>query len=159
MTELVRPANGSATHGGRGALPPVTSMTVLYDGGCRLCRSAKAWLASRRQAVPLEFVAAGSLAARRRFPELNVDATLRDLTVVTDGGLVYSGDAAWLACLWSLTNYRSVAEHLASPALLPLARRAIAMAAAARERNRAGYGGTDAQRPDLAYGCTDDRCR
>jgi predicted DCC family thiol-disulfide oxidoreductase YuxK len=134
-------------------------MTVLYDAGCRLCRSAQSWLASRRQAVPLEFVPAGSNAARRRFPELNVDATLRDLTVVTDGGLVYCGDAAWLACLWSLSHYRTLAERLASPALLPLARRAIAMAAAARERNRAGYGDSDAQRPDLARACTDDRCR
>ena len=35
-------------------------MTVLYDAGCRLCRSAQRWLSSRRQLVPLEFVAAGS---------------------------------------------------------------------------------------------------
>jgi predicted DCC family thiol-disulfide oxidoreductase YuxK len=134
-------------------------MTVLYDAGCRLCRAAQGWLASRRQTVPLEFVAAGSAEARRRFPQLDPAATLRDLTVVTDGGLVYAGDAAWLACLWALEGYRGWAERFASPGMLPLARRAIAMAAAVREHDRARYGGTDVREPDLPDACSDDRCR
>jgi predicted DCC family thiol-disulfide oxidoreductase YuxK len=137
-------------------LPAVERMTVLYDAGCRPCRSAKRWLASRRQAVPLEFVAAGSAEARRRFPELDPAATLRDLTVVTDGGLVYAGDAGWLACLWALDGYRGWAERFASPGMLPLARRAIAMAAGVRDRDRSRYGGTDVFTTD---DCTDSRCR
>jgi predicted DCC family thiol-disulfide oxidoreductase YuxK len=156
------PGSGSATHGDRGArtavngLPSVERMTILYDAGCRLCRSAQRWLATRRQAVPLEFLAAGSAAARRRFPELDPAATLRDLTVVTDGGLVYTGDAAWLACLWALDDYRAWAERFATGGMLPLARRAIAMAAAVRERDRARYGGTDVLTTD---DCTDSSCR
>jgi predicted DCC family thiol-disulfide oxidoreductase YuxK len=143
-------------------------MTVLYDAGCRVCRSAQRWLAGRRQAVPLEFLPAGTAAALERFPELDPAATLRDLTVVTDGGLVYSGDAGWLACLWALEGYRAWAERLAAPELLPMARRVIAMAAAARERDRARYGGPDAQEDRfetgsdgdrLDDGCTDDQCR
>ena len=149
----------SAVHGDRGVWPPVTSLTVLYDANCRICRSAQRWLESRRQAVPLEFVPAGSAEAGARFPELDPAATLRDLTVITDGGLVYVGDGAWLACLWALEGYRGWAERLAAPSMLPLARRAIAMAAAARERNRAGYGGVDAQEDDFPPGCTDDHCR
>jgi predicted DCC family thiol-disulfide oxidoreductase YuxK len=133
-------------------------MTVLYDAGCRLCRSAQRWLASRRQTVPLEFLPAGSPAARERFPQLDPAATLRDLTVVTDGGLVYSGDGAWLACLWALDGYREWSERFASPGMLPLARRAIAMAAAVRERDRARYGGTDAHELDLGTDCADDSC-
>jgi hypothetical protein len=78
---------------------------------------------------------------------------------VTDGGLVYTGDTAWLACLWALKGYRGWAYRLAQPALLPLARRAIAMAAAVRERDRARYGDVDVQEHDFGTDCTDDRCR
>ena len=140
----------SVPYQGGGDWPAVTSMAVLYDASCRLCRSAQRWLSSRRQLVPLEFVAAGSPLARQRFPQLNPAATLRDLTVVTDSGLVYSGEAAWLACLWALAGYRSWAERLARPSLLPFARRVIATAAAARERDLARYGGRDALKEDTA---------
>jgi predicted DCC family thiol-disulfide oxidoreductase YuxK len=112
----------------------MNSLTVLYDEGCPLCRAARRWLAARAQLVPLTFVPAGSPEARRRFPGLDHDATLRDLTVVADTGEVYAGDAAWLACLWALAGYRELADRLAEPHLLPVARRAIAAAAAVRER-------------------------
>jgi predicted DCC family thiol-disulfide oxidoreductase YuxK len=143
-------------HGDLGNRAAVASMTVLYDAGCRLCRTARRWLESREQLVPLEFVAAGSSVARCRFPQLNPAATLRDLTVVTDGGLVYTGDGAWLVVLWALARYRSSAERLAQPALLPLARRMIAAAAAVRERDLARYGGRDVPEEDgvtCADGC------
>jgi predicted DCC family thiol-disulfide oxidoreductase YuxK len=123
--------------------------TVLYDEGCPICRTAHHWLQSRDQLVPLEFVPAGSADARRRFPGLDHAATLRDLTVITDGGLVYVSDGAWLACLWALTDYRGMAERLGSPRLLPAARRFIAAAAAVRQSTRAG---------DYGDVC-DDRCR
>ena len=86
---------------------------------CPLCRAARRWLASRAQLVPLEFVPAGSAEARRRFPGLDHDATLRDLTVIADTGEVYAGDGAWLACLWALADHRRTAERLARPRLLP----------------------------------------
>ena len=91
---------------------------------------------------------AGSAEARWRFPGLDHAATLRDLTVIADDGLVYAADGAWLACLWALTDYRGMAERLASPRLLPTARRFIAAAAAVRQQTR-----TD----DYGDIC-DDRC-
>lgn len=127
----------------------ISFFTVLYDEGCPICRTAHRWLKSRDQLVPLRFVPAGSAEARRRFPGLDHAATLRDLTVITDGGLVYVSDAAWLACLWALTDYRGMAERLSSPRLLPAARRFIATAAAVRQSTRAD---------DYGDGC-DDRCR
>jgi predicted DCC family thiol-disulfide oxidoreductase YuxK len=124
-------------------------LTVLYDAGCPICRRARRWLSGRAQAVPLEFVAAGSPEARRRFAGLDHTATLRDLTVVSDTGLVWTGDGAWLTCLWALADYRRMAERLGSPRLLPAARRFIAAASAVRESTRSGdYGGE-----------CDDRCR
>ncbi|GIJ78367.1 Predicted thiol-disulfide oxidoreductase YuxK, DCC family [Micromonospora phaseoli] len=161
---------GSQT-GGAGGLPDATahggggirSLTVLYDAHCPLCRAARGWLASRAQLVPLEFLPAGSPQARQRFPGLDHETTLRDLTVVADTGDVYAGDGAWFACLWALADHRDTAERLARPHLLPLARRVVAAASAVRERVREpwpeptgdapGYGDPD-DRPD----CADDRC-
>lgn len=118
--------------------------TVLYDAGCGLCRTARRWLESRAQLVPLAFVAAGSPEARRLLPELDHDVTLRDITVVSDAGAMYIGDGAWLACLWALAGYRDLAYRLANPALLSLARTVIATASAVRVRTTTtGYRGCD----------------
>jgi predicted DCC family thiol-disulfide oxidoreductase YuxK len=141
MTQTTDPAGHGA---GR-----VGYLTVLYDQGCPICRAARRWLAGRAQLVPLRFVPAGSAEARRRFPGLDHAATLRDLTVITDGGLVYVSDGAWLACLWALADYRGMAERLGSPRLLPAARRFIAAAAAVRQSTRSG---------DYGDVC-DDQCR
>jgi predicted DCC family thiol-disulfide oxidoreductase YuxK len=128
----------------------IGGFTVLYDAACPICRTAHRWLAGRDQLVPLTFVPAGSAAARRLFPGLDHARTLADITVVADTGEVYAGDAAWLACLWALTDYRAVADRLARPDLLPTARRVIGLAAAVRERTRnSGYGEV----------CADDACR
>ena len=90
----------------------ITRLTVLYDAGCGLCRTARAWLASRAQLVPLEFVPAGSDEARRRYPALDPAETLADITVVADDGGVYTGDGAWIICLWALDGYRGLAARL-----------------------------------------------
>ena len=144
------PAADPTGHGAGG----IGGFTVLYDAHCPLCRAARHWLATRAQLVPLDFVPAGSAQARGRFPELDHTATLRDLTVIADSGEVYVGDAAWLACLWSLADYRGLAERLARPRLLPLARRIVAGASGLRERLLdAGYG-----EPDDRTTCT-EQCR
>jgi predicted DCC family thiol-disulfide oxidoreductase YuxK len=129
--------------------------TVLYDAGCPICRSAHRWLAARAQLVPLEFVPAGSPEARRRFPGLDHTATLRDLTVISDTGLVYVSDGAWLTCLWALANYRGMAERLGSPRLLPTARRFIAAASAVRQSTVR----QSTQTGDYGDVCDDERCR
>ncbi|MEV6596867.1 DCC1-like thiol-disulfide oxidoreductase family protein [Actinoplanes sp. NPDC051346] len=132
--------NGDVDPTGFGA-GRVGCLTVLYDEGCPICRTAHRWLESRAQLVPLRFVPAGSATARQRFPGLDHSATLRDLTVIADNGLVYVSDGAWLACLWALVDYRGVADRLSTPSLLPAARRFIAAASAVRESMRAGdYG-------------------
>ncbi|WP_285688865.1 DCC1-like thiol-disulfide oxidoreductase family protein [Actinoplanes sp. NBRC 103695] len=123
--------------------------TVLYDEQCPVCRAAHRWLESRAQLVPLEFVPAASPEARARFPGLDHRATLRDLTVISDGGDVYADDGAWLACLWALADYRGMAERLSTPSLLPAARTFIKAASAVRRQTRGA---------DYGDGC-DDTCR
>ncbi|MEV4757091.1 DCC1-like thiol-disulfide oxidoreductase family protein [Micromonospora sp. NPDC049559] len=148
---MTTPPSADPTGHGAGG---IGTLTVLYDAGCPVCRTARRWLAAQAQLVPLEFVAAGSAEARRRFPGLDHGATLRDITVVADTGAVYTGDGAWLACLWALHGYRATAETLARPRLRPVARRIVTAASALREATRdAGYGGDDDRRD-----CADDRC-
>ncbi|WP_346098617.1 thiol-disulfide oxidoreductase DCC family protein [Streptomyces olivaceiscleroticus] len=108
---------------------PLRSITVLYDPDCPLCAFVRDWLTRQRQLVPLVPVPAGSAEARRRFPELDHDATLRDITCVGDGGQVYRGAAAWIVCLWALAAHRATAHRLATPAGAPLARAAVLAAA------------------------------
>jgi predicted DCC family thiol-disulfide oxidoreductase YuxK len=100
-------------------------LTVLYDGRCALCRRSQDWLESQPKFVPLEYVAAGSQEARRRFPDLDHDNTLVDLTVVGPNGEVYHAAKAWIMCLWALRKYRGTALRLATPELMPTAKRVI----------------------------------
>ena len=91
-------------------------LTILYDADCALCRRARAWLERQSQYVPLVFVPAGRDEARRRFPGLDHEATLNDLTVIADTGDIYRGPKAWILCLWALRDYRSTALTMRSPA-------------------------------------------
>jgi predicted DCC family thiol-disulfide oxidoreductase YuxK len=120
---LGRPAAPATT-----AVRPVRRLTVLYDANCGFCRWVRDWLTGQPQLVPLDFLPAGSTAARRAFPYIDHRRTLRDVTVVADGGQVYEGTHAWIVVLWALSRHRSLALRLASPKLRPLARAAVAAA-------------------------------
>ncbi|WP_171165178.1 thiol-disulfide oxidoreductase DCC family protein [Streptomyces sp. I05A-00742] len=113
--------------------PPVRRFTVLYDARCPLCAFVRNWLAGQAQLVPLDLVPAGSDEARRRFPGLDPASTLEEITVVGDGGQVYRGAAAWIACLWALDEHRPLAHRLSTPAGMRFARGAVLAAAKYRE--------------------------
>ncbi|MDP9417268.1 MAG: DUF393 domain-containing protein [Actinomycetota bacterium] len=123
---------------------PVTALTVLYDADCSLCRWAREWLESQPTWVRLEFVPAASRAAAERFPALDPARTLREVTVVAQDGRVWTGDAAWIACLWATRAHRSLSAWLASPAARPLTRQVVASVSAYRPR-AGGYGETGGQ--------------
>jgi len=106
--------------------PSHAVLTVLYDSRCALCRRARMWLEEQPKYVTLAFVEAGSAEARKRFPDLDHDTTLEELTVVGYGGEVYRNAKGWVMCLWALKNYRSAALRLSTPELMPVARRTIA---------------------------------
>lgn len=123
--------------------PPVRRLTVLFDANCGFCRWVRNWLTGQAQLVPLDFLPAGSAEARHAFPYLDHPRTLRDLTVVGDGGQVYEGTPAWIVILWALRRYRRLALRLANPRLQPLAKAAVATAAGFRGVTRdetAGFG-------------------
>jgi predicted DCC family thiol-disulfide oxidoreductase YuxK len=136
-------------------------LTVLYDPGCPLCARLKSWLAGQSTTVPVEFVAAGSAQAHRRFPDLDHERTVRVLTVVGRGGEVYEGERAWLVCAWSLPSWQPVAEHFDGP----LRRRIVGLVAgrvdAYRHRRMAATYGESCERCPSAAGrpvATSARC-
>jgi predicted DCC family thiol-disulfide oxidoreductase YuxK len=104
----------------------VQTLTVLFDPACALCQRARHWLAAQPQYVRLEFIPAGSELARSRFPDLDPASTLRELTVIGDGGEVYRGAKAWLMTLWALREHRETALRWSTPERMPYARRLVA---------------------------------
>ena len=98
------------------------SLTVLYDDHCALCRQLKGWLELQPVYLPLELVAAGSREARARFPSLNPEQTLSELTVISDEGGLYEGEDAFLMCLYALRDWRGWALSLACPGGRPVLR-------------------------------------
>ena len=125
----------------------MTGYTVLYDPGCPLCSRFRDWLVRQPTLVPLELVPAASDEARRRFPTLDHARTLREVTVVGDDGSVYVREHAWVVCLWATAKHRPLAERLATPSGLPLARGAAYAAAGLRALSSGGRGG------DYGAGC------
>ena len=107
-------------------------LTVLYDDRCPLCRTFSSWLARQPTLVGLDLVPAGSGYARIRFPGLDHERTLEEITVVSDAGAVWTGAGAWVMCLWATSAHRALAESLARPSRLPLARAAAYVAAGIR---------------------------
>jgi len=134
-------ADSSATQDRNATRVPVLGLAVLYDAQCSLCTFLRDWLVKQRQLVPLRFVAAGSDEARDEFPGLDHRVTLDEITVVGDGGQVYQGSAAWIACLWALREHRPLAHRLSTPAGARFAKGAMLAAAKWRESRKAGSGG------------------
>jgi hypothetical protein len=110
------------------------TLTVLYDERCPLCRRLKAWLARQATLYPVNFVAAASPEARRRFPHLDHARTTRVLTLVTSDGAVYEGERAWLVCGWALPAWQPVTEGLGGGVRLRLVAVAARTADVVRHR-------------------------
>ncbi|MFI5657295.1 thiol-disulfide oxidoreductase DCC family protein [Streptomyces sp. NPDC051684] len=121
-----------ADRGATGVVP-VRRLTVLYDADCALCTHVRNWLVKQRQLVPLDLVPAGHARARALFPGLDHSATLREITVIGDGGQIYRGAAAWVVCMWALREYRATSHRMATPMGLRFAKHAVLGAAKYRE--------------------------
>ena len=106
-------------------------LTILYDEACGFCISCRHWLEEQPKLLGLDFVAAHSAEAARRFPAL--PAKEGELVVVSDEGGIYRGARAFIMCLYALEEYREWSLRLSRPALLPLADRAFALVSRTRK--------------------------
>jgi predicted DCC family thiol-disulfide oxidoreductase YuxK len=108
----------------------LTSLTVLYDDACGFCCECAAWFAQQGHELQTTFVprfseqgqllmgvVKSTRAAQGRTPIED------ELLVLDDRGGVYEGPQAFILCLWALTEYRDWSVRLATPRLMPLARR------------------------------------
>jgi predicted DCC family thiol-disulfide oxidoreductase YuxK len=110
----------------------VRYLTVLYDPECGLCARLGQWMQEQPKWIGLRLVPF-NLGARL-YPALAARIKGEELVVVSDDGGVYVGDHAWLMCLYALRHYRSWAQRLSRPSLLPLARSAFAVLSGNRRR-------------------------
>jgi predicted DCC family thiol-disulfide oxidoreductase YuxK len=111
----------------------VRKLLVLYDGECRICRFARAWLERQPQFTRLEFAPSQTGALGLGGPERPLE-----LIVVAPGGAVFRGPKAWLMILWALERYRAWATTLARPGMWRYARGFIEWMSR-REAGRHGY--------------------
>ena len=109
--------------GAAGEIPTMKKIYVFYDGECGLCRRVREWLASQPAYIELVFLPFQSEIARHLCPELARFHPSEQLIALADNGAIYSGEKAWLICLYALRDYRRWARKFATPALRPLAQR------------------------------------
>ena len=107
---------------------------VLYDRNCEFCRRCRIWLSQQPVYVPFVFLPFQDAEAECRFPELKELHPEKEIVVISDGGDVWQGEAAWVTCLWALREYREWSQRLAHPVLLPLAWRLCEALSAQRYR-------------------------
>ncbi|MEO7934311.1 MAG: DUF393 domain-containing protein [Chthoniobacterales bacterium] len=98
---------------------------VLYDAECALCRRCREFLSRQPSYIPLEFVPLQTLDLEQRFPGITALHPDREIIVISDEGQVYQGGHAWIMCLYALREYREWSQRLASPALLPFAKKIV----------------------------------
>ncbi len=99
------------------------TLYVLFDSQCALCRQCRRWLERQPAFLELRFLPLQSEAVPCMFPGIEHFQPREQLVVISDEGAVYQGSHAWIMCLYALREYREWSQRLATPALLPWARR------------------------------------
>ncbi len=106
-------------------------LAILYDDACAVCVRCRELIEAREALVPLRFVACRSHEARERYG--TIPFLVHELVVVDDDtGAWWAGPAAFVMALWALTDGRTLAGLLASPALAPVAQAVFAWISAHR---------------------------
>ncbi len=98
------------------------TLTVFYDGKCGLCHPCRQWLSKQPKYLELRFLAYQSPEAKAILADLPVEDPSKRIVVLSDEGGVYTGDDAWIMCLYALIEYRHWAMRLAHPMLRPFAK-------------------------------------
>jgi len=101
----------------------MNTLYVFFDGKCALCAKCRGWLESQPLYVNLVFLPYQSYKAKKLCPEIDFYEPDKETVVMADNGDIYQGGAAWIMCLWATRTHREWGMRLASPALLPLAKK------------------------------------
>lgn len=101
----------------------IQNIEVYYDGRCAVCCTFHEWVNRQDRLFPVRFVAYQSEQAEILFPGVTLMDPGRDMIVRTDQRDVFRGAEGWVLCLLSCQRYQKCARRLASPQLLPVARK------------------------------------
>ncbi len=99
----------------------IQKIEVFYDGRCGMCCSFHEWINRQPRAYQIDFIPYQSPAAENRFPGIGTLDPAREMIVRTSRNEIYRGAEAWVLCLYSCANHRTLAKKLASPGLLTVA--------------------------------------
>ncbi|MDB9741293.1 DUF393 domain-containing protein [Akkermansiaceae bacterium] len=110
----------------------INKIEVFYDGHCGMCCTFHEWLNKQKRAFEVEFIPYQSDRAIEVFPEIETLDPDKEMIVRTDDGEIYQGAEAWVICLHSGKKYQGIADKMASPALLPMAKKTCNILAANR---------------------------
>lgn len=118
---------------GSGKRPHPTSLTVVYDGDCLLCRRSVRWLDEQQTAVPIRTMAAAAPAAAAQFGHLPDYGG--DMIVAADDGRLWIGPPdAYLVAMWAIPQLRPLSYVFAVGPLKPLVGRVFQFVAGNRHR-------------------------
>ncbi|MDX6766177.1 MAG: DCC1-like thiol-disulfide oxidoreductase family protein [Candidatus Methylacidiphilales bacterium] len=109
-------------------------LTVLYDGSCGFCCRCRDWLEAQDQIIPLEFLPLQSEEVARRFGDLRQMRPEEQMLAIADNGDLWMGDAAWVMCLYTLRDYRDLADKFAHSSFRPLIRNLYRLISSNRHR-------------------------
>jgi hypothetical protein len=121
----------------------IRRLTIFYDAGCPVCVRCREWMEGQPAYVELAFIPRDT-PHRWRLPPVG-----DELVVVSDGGEMWMGPAAFLVCLWALRDWREWSYRLSGPTLQPLAERFFHALSSKRGRIAAWLGWQP---------CPDGRC-
>jgi predicted DCC family thiol-disulfide oxidoreductase YuxK len=112
----------------------VVELTVLYDGGCNLCRASVDRLRrlDPRGRITLLDLHDGSVPAR--FPQVNIEEAMRLMQAVDPSGRVYSAADAWARIGLVLPGWKLIAWLLFVPGIHFVAKRIYGWVARNRYR-------------------------
>ena len=87
----------------------MAELTVLYDGGCNLCRASVARVRRMDPRGRIELLDLHDASVPARFPQVDLDEAKRLMQAVDPHGRVYSGVDAWARVGLSLPGWKLIA--------------------------------------------------
>jgi len=95
----------------------MAELTVLYDGGCSLCRASVARVQRFDSRRRIEFLSMHDRSAQARFPQIDREVAMRWMQAVDARGRVWSGADAWARIGLLLPGWNLLAWTLLIPGI------------------------------------------
>ena len=112
----------------------MAELTVLYDGGCSLCRASVARVQRFDSHQRITFLSLHDPSSQTRFPQIDRELAMRSMQAVDTRGRVWSGADAWARIGLLLPGWNVLAWILLIPGIHWMAAKIYAWVARNRYR-------------------------